>query len=275
MSTDSPQAQTGSTNLRLATLPHGAQTAAVIGRGLSPADVAAAITVNQIGDTDLASVSATWESPSIAARIANTYAAHVVADRQHADVAYYALALRAVNLQLNALTSAQQRGLQGTDLMDRAASLQILSQLQASDAQVVQQASAPDGASSPKVIRNTALGAMLGLLLGIGLALILHRLDDRIREPSDLEQVYGVPLVGVVPESSTLALRGKGSPAPLPPSEAEVFGLIHAHIRYFNVDRDLRLVAIVSAAPAEGKTTIARHLFLGGRGHCRFARCLY
>ena len=35
----------------------------MIGRGLSPADVAAAITVNQIGDTDLASVSATWESP--------------------------------------------------------------------------------------------------------------------------------------------------------------------------------------------------------------------
>ena len=36
--------------------------------------------------------------------------------------------------------------------------------------------------------------------------------------------------------------------------EAEIFGLLRAHIRYFNVDRDLRLIVVVSAAPGDGKS---------------------
>jgi len=39
-----------------------------------------------------------------------------------------------------------------------------------------------------------------------------------------------------------------------------LFSLIRAHLRFFNVDRDLRTVVIASAAQGDGKTTIARHL---------------
>jgi hypothetical protein len=39
---------------------------------------------------------------------------------------------------------------------------------------------------------------------------LLERLDRRIREPKDLEAVYGLPLLGVVPESSALSRSGKG-----------------------------------------------------------------
>jgi succinoglycan biosynthesis transport protein ExoP len=46
----------------------------------------------------------------------------------------------------------------------------------------------------------------------------------------------------------------------LPASEAEAFHLIRAHLRYFNVDRELRTLLIASAAPGDGKTTVARHL---------------
>ena len=47
----------------------------------------------------------------------------------------------------------------------------------------------------------------------------------------------------------------------LPPvDDAEVFSLIRAHLRFFNIDRDLRTIVIASAAPGDGKTTIARHL---------------
>jgi capsular exopolysaccharide synthesis family protein len=48
--------------------------------------------------------------------------------------------------------------------------------------------------------------------------------------------------------------------AMLPAGEAEAFHLIRAHMRYFNVDRELRTLMVVSAAPGDGKTTIARHL---------------
>ena len=111
-------------------------------------------------------------------------------------------------------------------------------------------------------MRNTVIGALLGFLVGLAAAFLLQRLDRRLREPSDLEDVYGVPLLGVVPESAALR-QADGSGAhtsELPPTEAEIFGLLRAHIRYFNVDRDLRTVVIVSAAPGDGKSTVARYL---------------
>ncbi len=257
-----PQPQTD-TNLKLATLPRvAAETAATLGDGLTQKEVASAVSVTQETDTDLASVIATWTSPALAARIANTYAQRVIADRQRADATYYANALRAVNLQFSALTPAQQAGVEGADLKDRANSLQILSQLQSGEVQLEQAAAAPTAPSSPKVLRNTILGALVGLLIGLAAAFLLQRLDRRLREPSDLEDVYDVPLLGVVPESAALrhANGASTTTGELPANEAEIFGLLRAHIRYFNVDRDIRTVVIVSAAPGDGKSTVARYL---------------
>ena len=70
-----------------------------------------------------------------------------------------------------------------------------------------------------------------------------------------------MPLLGVVPgEPSAPPAQDAGPAGELPPNEAEIFGLLRAHIRYFNVDRDLRTVVIVSAAPGDGKSTVARYL---------------
>src|SRR5205823_7299168 len=77
----------------------------------------------------------------------------------------------------------------------------------------------------------------------------------------DLERIYGLPLLGVVPESLALSSSTPLSqPGILPRADAEVFQLIRAHLRYFNVDRELRTLVIASAAPGDGKTTVARHL---------------
>jgi capsular polysaccharide biosynthesis protein len=226
VSQTNPQPQTD-TNLKLATLPRvAAQTAAELGHGLTRKQVSDAITVSQESDTDLARVSATWTSPTLAAQMANTYAQTVIADRQRADANYYSNALEAVNLEFKALTPTQQRGVEGANLKDRANSLQILTQLQSGEVQLEQAASSPAGPSSPKTLRNTVLGAFVGLLLGVGLAFLLHRTDRRLRDPSDLEEVYRVPLLAIVPESSALrqAQTGDGSMRQLPPAEAEIFG---------------------------------------------------
>jgi len=100
-------------------------------------------------------------------------------------------------------------------------------------------------------------------MLGLGIAFLLERLDRRIREPRDLEAVYGLPLLGVVPQSAALsrsARSGKNAKGVLPAGEAEAFHLIRAHLRYFNVDRQLHTLLVASAATGDGKTTIARHL---------------
>jgi receptor protein-tyrosine kinase len=113
-------------------------------------------------------------------------------------------------------------------------------------------------------MRNTVLGGVLGLLIGLGLAFMLERLDRRIKEPEDLERIFGLPLLGMIPDSPAYPRHVAGKqgevPAALPPGELEVFRMLRARLRYFNVDRDLRTVLVTSAASGDGKTTVVQNL---------------
>ena len=239
------------------------KTAALLGHGLTTDKVAASVSVTGEGESSIVDVTASATSPTLAAAIANTYSTQFVKEQRNANHQYFSSALALVNTQLTRLTPIQRLGDDGLSLQDRAQTLGLLEGLDYGSAQVAQEALAPISPSSPKTSRNTMLGLLLGLLIGLGLAFVLERLDSRVRGAEDLEAIYGLPLLGVVPESSALAAspsRGDNERVALPPAEAEAFSLIRAHLRFFNVDRELRTILIASPAPGDGKTTIARHL---------------
>jgi capsular exopolysaccharide synthesis family protein len=252
------------TNLRLVQLGDMAtKTAELLGQGLTKARVKAALSIGAQGESNIVNVAATARSPKLAMEIANTYTQQFVNEQQTSNHAYYASALKLVNKQLADLLPRERVRAAGLALQNRAQSLGVLAELRNGNVQVAQEADVPTSPSSPKVSRNTVLGGILGLLLGLGVAFLLERFDQRVRAPKDLEVIYGLPLLGVVPESSALSRSSKGGKtggSVLPSSEAEAFHLIRAHLRYFNVDRQLHTLLVASAAPGDGKTTIARHL---------------
>lgn len=252
--------QQAATNIDLASLPTVAgRTSRALHGELSPGQVASEVTVSAAGASAIANINVTDPNPGRAARVANTYAAQYILFRQEADRAKIAGAQVQIQDQLAHLTPPEGNGSVGQSLQNRANQLRILSSLQTGNAELAQPAGAPGSPSSPKTKRNGALGAVLGLLFGLGLIFLLERLDRRLRDQSALEDAYGVPVIGAVPES---AAYGAIPLQQLPPVEAEAFALLRARLRYFNVDREVRSMLITSAASGEGKSTVALNLAL-------------
>lgn len=235
-------------------------TAKAIGKGVTPGLVSAAINVSQQGSTNVATVSATTKNPATAAAIANTFAQQFlkIQSKQQQNAVKQALSL--VERQIAALSKQQLAGQTGQNLLDRAESLRILGRLQNGGAQIVTLAKKPSSPSSPKVARTTLLGLLLGLLLGIAATFVLERLDRRMKNVEDLEEAYGLPVLAAVPRSRSYTLPPSADGASEHLGDAEVFRLLRAYLRYFNVDRELRTLLVVSAAPGDGKSTISRNL---------------
>jgi capsular polysaccharide biosynthesis protein len=66
------------------------------------------------------------------------------------------------------------------------------------DLREVAPATTPGSPYTPHPLRNLAIGLLAGLLLGAGLAFVRERLDRRLRSLEQVEQAYGLPMLGVV-----------------------------------------------------------------------------
>lgn len=252
-------ARQAETNVRLVSLDVVAErTARRVGRGLTEESVSDRVEVEPQGTSDVVEVTATDASPSRAATLANAFGREYVAFRREADRSKIRDAARLVDRRLARLTRSQRRGKRGTSLQQRADELEVLASLQTGNAELVQTAQRPKSASSPKVVQNVFIGIFVGLMLGVGLAFLLELLDRRLKDPREIGEIFGKPLLGVVPESRAILDAHRATD--LPPGEAEAFRLLRANLRYFNVDQDLRTLAITSASPGEGKSTIAWNL---------------
>jgi len=113
---------------------------------------------------------------------------------------------------------------------------------------------------SPKPTRNLALGVVLGLLLGLGLALLRDLLDTTIKGEKDCAEVTDATVLGAIsfdsdaPKHPLIVQVDPHSP------RAEAFRTLRTNLQFVDVANQARSMVFTSSLPGEGKTTTAANL---------------
>jgi succinoglycan biosynthesis transport protein ExoP len=129
---------------------------------------------------------------------------------------------------------------------------------------VVDPATPPEGPASPRVLLNTLLAALVGLLLALGIAFTMEYLDDTVKSSEDVEAATGLATLGTV-----IKMKGdKGRSEiyslatllyPRGPA-AEAYRTMRTNLEFAAVDEPIRALLVTSSLPGEGKTTTASNL---------------
>ena len=154
--------------------------------------------------------------------------------------------------------------------------------LRSSNIRVVDPALVPRSPSKPQKSRNISLAILVGLVGGIGLALLREYLDNTVKNPDDIENLARLPSLAVVPAFASpngnssrsrlpKMLRGPASAARegrvelvshlQPQSQiSEAFRALRTSLLLSQADHPPQVILMTSALPREGKTTAAANL---------------
>ena len=149
-------------------------------------------------------------------------------------------------------------------LLTRSKQTDVAQEQRVAPIRIVDRAAVPSDPIGPHRRRNVALAFLLGLMAGVGAALLLDAFDPRVRTPRDVARL-GVPLLAVVPDA------GPGAPSLLFDPHSRSAFTDGSRVLRAALDHRLpagggRVVAFVSTQPREGKTLCAVNLALALAG---------
>ncbi len=124
----------------------------------------------------------------------------------------------------------------------------------------VQPASVPTSPAAPNVPVWIALGTVLGLAAGIGVALLRTMLDRRIRTIADVETAVTTPVLGGIAFDSEATTRPLIVAAAPRDPRAEAFRALRTNVRFLFPASGTGVFVVSSAGPSEGKSTTAANL---------------
>jgi capsular exopolysaccharide synthesis family protein len=194
-----------------------------LGLTVGPGALSGAISVSVPQNTVIISISVTDPSPERAAAIANGVASHLS----------------------QAVSDLAPTPATGTDPIRLS---------------TVAEAGVPKTPSSPNAKVNLAIGLVLGLALGVAAAVGQELLDTKVRTEEDLRKITDASVIGSIPldggaEQTPLVVQG----SPQSP-RAEAFRRLRTNLQFLDVGDRARAMVLVSAIPAEGKSTTAINL---------------
>ncbi|MCB0994494.1 MAG: polysaccharide biosynthesis tyrosine autokinase, partial [Acidimicrobiales bacterium] len=227
-------------------------------------------------NADVIEIISTSTDPDRAALVANTYAETYISLRRELAIQDVLATAEVVQDRIDELTD-ELRGLSSSDperdriertiadLNDSLDRLDLTSQLSGgTSAQIISPAEAPSKAYVPQTTRNAVLAAVVGLILGVGLALLREFLDDSIKDKSDLEMASpGVANLALIPE--VMGWKDEKRPRIIsledPTSDtSEAYRTLRTALQFLSIERQIKILQLTSPKPSEGKTTTTANL---------------
>ena len=165
----------------------------------------------------------------------------------------------------------QQRQLQRKLQVAQSTYQQLLKQLQevqvvekqnVGNAKVIASALVPDKPISPKIPLNLALGGFLGILLGVGTALILEAMDKSLKTLDEAKRLLGYPLLGTIPRVDEKDKDRQELPVlnnPYSPAST-AFEILQTNLGFTMSDKALKVIVVSSSMPGEGKSFVSANL---------------
>jgi polysaccharide biosynthesis transport protein len=178
-------------------------------------------------------------------------------------------------------------------LLGRSGEADLSRLLRVNNVDVLDAALLPEAPIKPRVSLNLAIALVVGLLLGVGLAVLLEFADRTIKTQEEVDAL-GIPFLGIVPSIDSSTGHGEGyyengerkravkhrqrKPGPaqeedgarinfdnyvheFPKSQvAESLRSIRTNLMFMSTDREVRRLLVTSPSPQEGKTTVAANL---------------
>lgn len=107
-----------------------------------------------------------------------------------------------------------------------------------------------DSPVSPNVTLNLVLGAVVGLIFGVGIAFFLEYLDTSVKSLEDVERYLQVPVLAVIPKDVGVLHKQNGmSP------DAEAYRILRTNIEFNRKNPEDNAITVVSGGAGEGKST--------------------
>lgn len=128
--------------------------------------------------------------------------------------------------------------------------------------EIIAPAEVPESPSSPNHLRNAAFGLIFGLALGILVAFLRDRLDDRFRGRPDVERAIESPVLATVPKFDI----PKQGEIPLPVAAdpkgpaSEAYRNLRTGLQFISAQKEIKSVLVTSPQAHEGKTSTTANL---------------
>jgi polysaccharide biosynthesis transport protein len=211
------------------------------------------------------------EKASIQSQLAALEQQYLIAQESERQLAAHVAEQRELALKLNRqvsqytlLQSEWEQSQKTCEILnDRIKELNVTEDAGVLNITILEVARPADEPSEPQKSRVMAQTLLLGLVLGIGMALLKNMMDHRIRSADEVATLLHAPLLGTVPampKRNSVSQRGQKILREAHSQTAEAFRTIRTAL-FFSVPQDQgRILHVTSAGPGEGKSTFVSNL---------------